>query len=67
MSLINVTIGGTAIVALALFAILAIATGSGFNQLIAGMGNLLLGLGVIALIIIVIIVFVVLFLYFKRA
>ena len=47
-----VKIGGTAFVALALFAVIAIGVGSGLNQIISGLGNLLLGFGVIAFIII---------------
>jgi hypothetical protein len=56
-----VKIGGTSVVALALFAFLSIATGIGFNQVISGMGNILIGLGGIVLIILIIFAGIVLY------
>ena len=54
MDLIKIAVSGTAVVALALFAALSLATGVGFNQVISGMGDVLVGIGVIAVIIVII-------------
>lgn len=52
--IIKVVVSGTAVVALGLFAVLAIATGVGFNQIIEGMGNILVLIGTIVIIIVII-------------
>ena len=62
MSIIKFAIPGSAVVALALFAVLAIATGIGFNEIIEGLGNLLLGMGILAVVIVIILAFLALYL-----
>jgi len=62
MRIIKFAIPGSAVVALALFAVLAIATGIGFNEIIEGLGNLLLGMGILAVVIVIILAFLALYL-----
>ncbi|MEM4258762.1 MAG: hypothetical protein QXL17_06395 [Candidatus Thermoplasmatota archaeon] len=53
--MVDIKIGGSVAVALALFAFLAISTGVGFNEVIEGLGNILIWIGAIVIIILVII------------
>lgn len=52
--MVVVKIGGTALIALALFAFLALSMGISFNQLVTGLGNLLIGLGILVVVVLII-------------
>lgn len=56
MGLVDVFIkvGGSIAIALALFAFLALSTGVAFNQIIPGLGNILIIFGVISILILII-------------
>jgi len=50
----DIKIAGSVFVALALFAYLAITTGLGFNEIISGLGDLLIGSGLFVIVVLVI-------------
>jgi hypothetical protein len=49
-----IKIGGSALIALGLFAFLALSMGISFNQLVTGLGNLLIGLGILVVVVLII-------------
>lgn len=53
--MVDIKIGGSVAVALALFAFLAIATGIGFNEVIEGLGNILIWIGGIVIVILIVV------------
>ena len=53
--MVTLKIGGSLAVALALFAFLALSTGISFNEVIEGLGNILIWIGIIVIIILIVI------------
>ena len=53
--MVDIKISGSLAVALALFAFLAISTGLSFNEIVEGLGNMLILIGVIVVVILIII------------
>jgi hypothetical protein len=53
--MVDIKITGSLAVALALFAFLSIATGLSFNEIISGLGNILIWIGGIVIVILVVI------------
>ena len=52
--MVKIVITGTALIGLALFAFLCLATGVSFNEIISGLGNALVAIGAIAGVVLII-------------